>query len=157
MARPTKLTAEVQKRVVDAVEYGATYEFACLYGGIGYSTFREWMLHGESDEADGLDTPFTEFLEAIKMAEGKAVVKWLLLIEAAADEHWQAAAWKLERRYPAVFGRKVLDVTGLEQPIPTDRDASKLEDLRARRRKLLARSAAGGEAISGGGNGSQPD
>lgn len=157
MARPTKLTPDVQKRLVDAVQYGATYEFACLYGGIGYSTFREWMLHGESDEADGRDTPFTEFLEAIKRAEGTAVVKWLLLIETAAEEHWQAAAWKLERRYPAVFGRKVLDISGLEQPIPTDRDASKLEDLRERRRRLLARSTAGGQDISGHGNGSEPE
>jgi hypothetical protein len=34
-------------------------------------------------------------------------VKWLARIEQAASEHWQAAAWKLERRYPKDYGRSV--------------------------------------------------
>jgi hypothetical protein len=33
-------------------------------------------------------------------------------IKAAASLDWRAAAWILERRYPADYGRNVLEVTG---------------------------------------------
>ena len=36
---------------------------------------------------------------------------WLAKIEQAANQgHWQAAAWKLERRYPQEYGRTVQNV-----------------------------------------------
>lgn len=94
--RRTKFTPDVQQRIVDAISLGATYEQAANYGGIAYQTFHVWM-----------DTK-PEFSEAIKAAEGKAVVMWLAKIEqAASDGNWQAAAWKLERRYPQDYGRNV--------------------------------------------------
>lgn len=96
MARKTKLTPEVQARIVDAIGQGATYELAAQYGGIHYDTFRVWMNEKPA------------FSEAVKEAEGKAVVKWLAKIEKAASEGaWQAASWKLERRYPHSYGRQV--------------------------------------------------
>lgn len=96
MARRSKLTPETQKKLEDAITAGATYELACLYAGIGYSTLRDWMN----------TKPL--FSEAIKKAEGKAGVGWLAKIERAAnDGDWQAAAWKLERRYPHMYGRTV--------------------------------------------------
>lgn len=98
MARRTKYTPETVKRITDALKMGATYELACNYGGISYDTFCTWR--NEKDE----------FSEAIKRAEGSAVVGWLAKIEQAAnDGQWQAAAWKLERRYPEMYGRRVND------------------------------------------------
>lgn len=94
MARKSKLTPEVQERIVQAISMGATYELASQFGGIHYDTFNEWMK-GKPD-----------FSEAVKAAEGRAVVGWLAKIEkAASDGNWQAAAWKLERRYPENYGR----------------------------------------------------
>lgn len=103
MARRSKYTPDVVQRIVQALELGATYEMASNYGGIDYMTFNRWR---ESK---------SEFREAIKDAEGRAVVKWLAKIEQAATEGtWQAAAWKLERRYPHDFGKTVQEnqITG---------------------------------------------
>jgi transposase len=103
MARPTKLTPAVRERVAQAVRLGATYEHAALAGGVDYSTFRRWMEKGER-AASGA---FREFRDAIKKAEGAALVGWLAKIEQAAqDGNWFAAAWKLERRYPQAYGRQ---------------------------------------------------
>lgn len=95
MARPTKRTKATQERIVKAIRLGATYELAARYGGITYETFNEWR----KDSA--------EFSEAIEKAEGDAATRWLELIETSASEgNWQAAAWKLERRYPESYGRR---------------------------------------------------
>jgi transposase-like protein len=106
VARKTKLTPDVQQRIVDAIGQGATYELAAQYGGIAQSTFYDWM------------NKHPEFSEAVKSAEGKAAIKWLALIDKAArgtedrPGQWQAAAWKLERRYPYVYGKQVQEITG---------------------------------------------
>lgn len=107
--RPSKLTPETQKRILEALSVGTTYELACQYAGISYETFRRWMNTGE----DAKTGQFRAFYEAVKEAEGRAVVGWLAKIEQAASAgNWQAAAWKLERRYPSEFGRKDrIDIT----------------------------------------------
>lgn len=100
--RKTKLTPDVLERITRAIELGATYEMAAQYGGITFETFRVWRAKNAA------------FSDAIKEAEGKAVVGWLDKIETAATEgSWQAAAWKLERRYPREYGRtdKAIEVT----------------------------------------------
>lgn len=101
MARKSKYTPDTVERIVQAIGQGATYELAAAYGGISYQTFNEWVKAKP------------EFSEAIKSAEGQAAVKWLAKIEkAASNGAWQAAAWKLERRYPHEYGRQVQEITG---------------------------------------------
>lgn len=124
MARPTKLTPETVERVLNALQMGATYEMAAQYGGISYNTFNEWRKRGAA-ELERRENPrvkagtsqwereqrFVEFYEATQRAEATAAVGWLALIEnAATDGSWQAAAWKLERRYPRDYGRRTVDV-----------------------------------------------
>jgi hypothetical protein len=95
MARPTKYTEETIKRLEHAISLGASYGQACAYAGISDETFRLWR------EAK------VGFLGRLQKAEGQAVVGWLNTIEsAAASGQWQAAAWKLERRYPDEFARR---------------------------------------------------
>lgn len=108
MARPTKLTKEVHRRIVSAIRQGATYQLASQYGGIHYDTFNEWMKQGQA-ETEGI---YSEFSDAVKKAEGDAVVKWLKVIEAAGKDNWQAMAWKLERRYPRDYGKQVQEHIG---------------------------------------------
>lgn len=119
--RPTKLTPAVQQKIVDAITVGAIYELAAQYAGIAYATFNNWMARGRAEaarlETPGArprksETPYLEFLEAVKKAEGSAAVGWLAVIERAATETWQAAAWKLERRYPKDYGRQVQEQAG---------------------------------------------
>ena len=102
--RPTKLTEETTSKLTQAISVGATYEHACGFAGIWYTTMLAWMKKGETAKSG----PYYEFYKAIKEAEAKAVVKWSALIDKAAnDGEWQAAAWKLERRYPHIYGRRV--------------------------------------------------
>lgn len=100
--RKTKYTPETVAKIIQAIDMGATFELAAGYGGISTSTFYDWVEKK------------SEFSDALKLAEGRAAVKWLAKIEAAASEQWQAAAWKLERRYPHSYGKTVQEnqVTG---------------------------------------------
>ncbi len=101
MARPLKYTPEAVQRITQAIELGATYKLAASYGGITFQTFNNWR-----------DTK-PAFAQAVQDAEGKGAIKWLAKIEAAAsDGNWQAAAWKLERRYPQDYGRTVQEHQG---------------------------------------------
>jgi hypothetical protein len=99
--RKTKYTPETVDKLTQAIRLGATYKLACDYAGIDVSTFHDWV------------NTKPEFSAAIKDAEGKGALGWLAKIEqAASDGNWQAAAWKLERRYPQMYGKQALEVTG---------------------------------------------
>lgn len=101
MGKPTKLTPDVQQRILQAIQMGATYGLAAAYGGVSMDSFARWR------------DKIADFADAIKEAEGKAVVGWLAKIEKAANEGaWQAAAWKLERRYPKDYGRQMIEHSG---------------------------------------------
>lgn len=103
---------------------GATYELAAQYGGISYVTFNTWQKRGQKElervEAAGKGAAirekerlFVDFYRATKKAEAEAAIMWLALIEKAANEGtWQAAAWKLERRYPHRYGKTVTEHHG---------------------------------------------
>ena len=94
-------TADKAKRICDAIRLGATYEIAAKYGGISYRTFRRWVVWGE-----GGDPVFEPFVRSVHDAEGAGALTWLAVIEKAAkDGAWQAAAWKLERRYPGSYNK----------------------------------------------------
>ena len=98
--RRTKRTPETAKKFCDAIRLGATYDMAARYAGMSDTTFERWR---DSDP---------DFAEQVRDAEGAAVVGWLAKIEKAAnDGEWTAAAWKLERRYPHEYGRRVVDST----------------------------------------------
>jgi hypothetical protein len=97
---------------------------------VAYRTFAEW--HAEKPQ----------FAQAIKEAESKGVQTWLARIEQAANSGvWTAAAWKLERIYPHIYGRTIQEHTGLNGgPIEVadvsdrDRIASRMDELAERRR-----------------------
>lgn len=103
MARRPKYSPAVQARICEAIRLGSTFELAAQYGGISKQTFYEWLKRKP------------DFADAVKEAEAQAVVRWLARIEAAAmgdpekkiKPEWQAAAWKLERRYPRLYGRQI--------------------------------------------------
>ena len=97
MPRSTKYNAQVAKKIVDAIRVGATFRLACLYAGISEDTFMRWRRR------------YADFADAVNQAEGAGAAAWLGHIEKAAqDGNWQAAAWKLERKYPREYGRRVI-------------------------------------------------
>ena len=107
--RRSKYTPETVDKLTQAIRLGATYVLACNYAGISQETFSQWR------------NTKPEFSEAITQAEGDAAIKWLALIEKHAQEQPQWAAWKLERRYPEMYGRQRVEMTGAEGgPIATE-------------------------------------
>ena len=137
MARPSKLTDEVQENICNWLKLGYYQEDAAIMAGISASTYYEWMKKGEQERValeegekaltlpdtslpaseDGapeieLIYPFLEFSEAVKKARAEAEGAHIRNIRKAADNGvWQASAWFLERSHPKKWGkRSQLDV-----------------------------------------------
>lgn len=116
MARPTKLTPELQEDVLKVIRSGNYIETACAYVGINKSTFYDWLKRG-AREKDRLaknprarvrkdEQPFVDFSNAVEKALAHAEIRDVAIIGKAAEENWQAAAWRLERKFPDRWGRK---------------------------------------------------
>ena len=100
--RPSKLTPERQKKLVDAIRAGNYYETACTYAGIDYTTFRLWMQKGEAREAK----KFSDFFEAITRAQSESEARAVALWQQAMPTDWRAAQMFLERRHPDRWGKQ---------------------------------------------------
>ncbi len=100
---PLKLTAELQQRICDAVRAGVRPEVAAVYCGIGARTYYRWIQLGR---AAGAEPHYVEFAEAIELALAEWEARDTLIIGEAAKEDWHAAAWRLERRLPKIYGRR---------------------------------------------------
>lgn len=78
MARPTKLSKDLQHKICKYIKYGYTYDGACTAAGINISTFYAWKAKGEKAKSG----KFLEFSEAIQAANISA----RSLLEAAAHK-----------------------------------------------------------------------
>jgi hypothetical protein len=95
MARPTKLTPEIQEIILKAIDIGATYKDAAEAAGINYDTFNNWMKRG----AKASSGEFFEFFGAVSRSQASARLKYLSVItKAAMDGDWRAALEYLKRR-----------------------------------------------------------
>ena len=102
MGRRTKLTPEVQEKVVSAIRAGNYAHVAANYAGIGRRTFFRWMLWGEQEKS----RKFVEFRKAVKDAESEAEVRAVAMVQKHMADNWQAAMTYLERKFPDRWGRR---------------------------------------------------
>lgn len=105
--RPSKLTPEVKKKLIDAIAAGNYYIAACNYAGIAYASFRKWMIRGENASSGEYYDFVCEVQEAEALAEVSVVATWRRQI----PESYQAARDFLARRYPERWGRRDINVT----------------------------------------------
>lgn len=105
MARPSKLTPEVEEKILNAVGTGSSFAGAAGYAGIDASTFHRWMQRGDPDAKERADAPFRTFRRKVEQARDEAEVRDITLIAKAGKTDWRAAAWRLERRMPERYGR----------------------------------------------------
>lgn len=96
----TKLTPELQERIVAFLRAGNYVETASACAGIHKDTFYEWCKKGRKGEE-----PFATFVAAVDKAIAESEARDVALIGKAATENWQAAAWRLERKMPHKWGR----------------------------------------------------
>jgi transposase len=124
--RPSKLTDDVQTKILQAIQAGNWLETASAYAGVDASTVRRWMAKGESEDSE---EPYRAFCALIKQARAQAEIRAVALIQKAAqDGTWQASAWYLERSHPDRWGRKRLEITGADsQPVRVEVDVDSLE------------------------------
>ena len=110
MARPTKLTPDITKRIGDGVSLGLTYALAASTAGVTYQTFNQWMKLGR----DSISGKYFEFYKHIeqKNAEGALRILQKLNDEAKAG-NCQVCMFILERRFSEDFGRRVYKKTNV--------------------------------------------
>lgn len=114
IGRPEKLTPEIQTVIVSSILAGGYVETAAAFAGISKTTFYEWMKKG----AKASKGKYHDFSNAVKKAQAEAELRDVMVVNRAAQSSWQAAAWKLERKYPDRWGRREnITMTGSEKPI----------------------------------------
>lgn len=129
----TKLTPELQERFCEAIENGDSILGACGYVGIDESTYYNWIKRANEAKSR---TKFVKFKECVDKAKAKALHNFEQVITSASMEHWQAAAWMLERRHPNLYGKREkieADVnhkglTGLADAIAQSKEKHRRED-----------------------------
>jgi transposase len=138
MSRKSKLTPEAQEKILRHLRIGAYVETAAAAAGISRDTFDNWLKRGAEGKA-----PYAAFAEAVDQAVAESEARDLATILAASKTQWQAAAWRLERRFPEKYGRH--DRTKVEGKIDVGVSGAELASKLAR---LLA--AASQEEDPGG-------
>lgn len=114
--RPEKLTPKLQDDIVKVIRSGNYIETACAFVGINKTTFYDWLKRGarEKDRVERnprakvrkSERKYVEFSNAIEKALAHAEIRDVAIIGKAAEKEWQAAAWRLERKFPDRWGRK---------------------------------------------------
>lgn len=105
MGRPgiSSFTPETREKILNALRAGNYRVAACKFAGISDETFRRWMNAGKAGQPE-----YVDFVDQVKQAEAQAEASLVATIRKAAGDHWQAAAWLLERKYVTRWGRRDL-------------------------------------------------
>ena len=110
MARPTKLTKELQQIIGDKIALGLTYKLPAESAGITYKCFNQWMQQGKNSTSG----KYFEFYQYIQLRNAKGALKLLERLNSAAScGNCQVCVWILERRFPEEFGRRVYRETNI--------------------------------------------
>ena len=96
MARPTKLTPDIQKRIGDNIALGLTYRLAAEAAGITYKTFNEYMNKGKTEKS-GRHHQFYKHIQKCNAEGAKKLLE--RLNDAAVAGNCQVCMWVLERRF----------------------------------------------------------
>jgi transposase len=102
MARPVKLTTHLKEQIALAIRTGNYIEVAAAFAGVSKDTLYRWLRQGQKARSG----PYREFSDAVERAMAESEIRDVAIIGKAAEESWQAAAWRLERKHPERWGRK---------------------------------------------------
>jgi transposase len=103
--RPTKFSPVIQEKIVTALRSGAYIETAAVYAGINKDTLYAWLKKGA--RAKNRKSIYSQFSDAVEKAQAEAEMRDVAVISKSANSgHWQASAWRLERKFPARWGRR---------------------------------------------------
>jgi hypothetical protein len=106
----TKLTPELSARICAFLRAGNYLETAAVCARISKSQLFEWLRAGGKPHAQ---EPFRTFAAEVEAAQAEAEARDVARIGEAAEKDWKAAAWRLERRNPNRWSRRV-ELTGAD-------------------------------------------
>ena len=136
MARPTKLTNEIQQKIGDNIALGLSYSLAANAAGITYQTFNFWISKGKNSTSG----KYFEFYQHIQLRNAEGALKLLERLNEAADAgNCQICMWILERRFPDEFGRRVYRKTNIISENKNENVEIIVKDVDIIRQKILDR------------------
>ena len=77
MARPTKLTPELQQRIGENIALGLPYSLAAEAAGITYQTFNEWHKKGKNSKS-GEYFKFYKFIQKCNADAAKNITDYVM-------------------------------------------------------------------------------
>ena len=139
VGRRTKLTPDSQEIIIGHIKKGLANQDAAKLAGIAGTTFYAWLKRGRRETAG----KYWDFVVAIEEAEvhwKRALLERLETIhvrglterkivkrqigdqefaevtESTKSAPWTLTAWLLERKFPEEFGKRVVEVQGIDTP-----------------------------------------
>ncbi|NJL28741.1 MAG: hypothetical protein HC897_13035 [Thermoanaerobaculia bacterium] len=103
MGRKSRLTPEIQEKIVSVIRAGNYACVAAQYAGITTRTFYRWLEKGEARP----NSAYGHFRHAVKAAESEAEVRAVAIIQNLMTNNWQAAMTFLERKFPERWARRI--------------------------------------------------
>ena len=94
--RKTKLTPELQVKLLSYIRAGNYIRVACDLVGINETTYFGWLRKGEEQQS-GI---YYKFLQAVKESEAHAEAILLQTVRKSAKDDWKAAMTLMSRRWP---------------------------------------------------------
>ena len=94
-----KLTKDFVKEAAKLISGGLTNRDACAVLGVSETAFYRWL----QEPRKGLEVELWEAIEKAKATRKAFMLQ--SITSAARNGTWQAAAWYLERQYPAEYAR----------------------------------------------------
>jgi hypothetical protein len=123
VARPTKLTAEVQQQICEHLKAGLFRRAAAGLVGVDEQTVSRWYHRGASEQR-GL---YREFYVAVNRAEAEFMQGATETLQAAATTNPKHVQWLLSRRFPELYGRR--DNVDAKSPEDQAADTAALREL----------------------------
>lgn len=114
---------EVHRKIIKSLETGAYQVHAANAAGVSMSSLQLWVKLGREG-----DPRYVQFAEDVDRARANDALRNQAIISAAAvrkiEGDWKAAAWNLERKFPKLYGRRVMmdNVDDLPPPAADDHD-----------------------------------
>jgi abortive infection bacteriophage resistance protein len=103
MARPTKMTPNITKKIGDNIALELSYSLAAEAAGVTYKTFNIWMNRGQA----GKSGKYHQFYKHIQKRNSDAAKALLERLNEAIDAgNCPVCMWILERRFSEDFGRR---------------------------------------------------
>jgi len=97
----TKLTPELQKKLIKCIRAGSYIVVACRAVGISEFAFYDWIKKGKK----GIE-PYTKFTKSVRQAQAIGELKIYSEIRSQVKKDWRAGMEILARKYPQRWAKR---------------------------------------------------